>query len=132
MRQVIILHGKTSHILKISGLLLNSDNYSSLLLWTLFTRTTSLLQNHKESILICLFGRLQKHGININHPIRQHSCLMQFSGLQVMKAYLFDWNSILKQFIIVLQKIMAKFSPLSLFPMDDETVLVIVPSQKYT
>lgn len=110
-----------------------SSNCSSLSLFiTLFRRTTFLLQNHKDSILICLFGRLQKHGININHPIRHHSYLMQFSGLQVMKAYLFDWNSILKQFIIVLQKIMAKFSPPSLFPMDDETVLVIVPSQKYT
>lgn len=72
MPQVINLHGKTSHFEDTRSTGKHSNNCSSLFLWTLFRRTTFLLQNHKDGILICLFGRLQKYGINLNHPIRQH------------------------------------------------------------
>lgn len=63
------------------------DNQSSLFLWTLFRRTifsflcyyflflflffSFSLQQHIHSILICLFGRTQKYGINWDHPTKQ-------------------------------------------------------------
>ena len=78
----------------------HSDNRSSLFLWTLFGRLTFLLQHHKDSIWIRLFVRIQKYGINLNHPYQAAllvSCNFQDSRSQERNCSteIQYWNNLL-------------------------------------
>lgn len=65
-----------------------SNNCSSLLLWPLLKRSSFLLQNNKDRILICLFGNLQKHGININHAALLSHAIFRTPGHESVSVWL--------------------------------------------
>lgn len=73
MPQVINLCGKTLRIWKTLDLLENPVIIGVAFFFELSSEELFFfLQHHKDSILICLFHRIQKYGIHLKHPIRQH------------------------------------------------------------